>query len=159
MPARLKIQTHPTARRKLELSALSPLAIRRETTGQDVDIKRFMLYLAQQTRTDIVERITDARLNLSIEKSSIIEVTVNDYDRELLTSGLLYNKLDVELDGLWFRLMGVDKNDDDLTLTFENREIAVLRTYSKWKIARRSRVTRAEFILNLIREVREFNIP
>jgi hypothetical protein len=84
---------------------------------------------------------------------------VSDPDRQLLNSGLLGNGLDVEIDGLWFRLAAVDKQEDELTLTFEDREIAILRTYATWKIARREHTTRAEFILNLIREVREFSIP
>ena len=47
----------------------------------------------------------------------------------------------------------------ELTLTFEDREVAVLRTYDSWKIASRDKVTRAEFILSLITEVKEFKIP
>jgi len=110
-------------------------------------------------KTDIVGNITDADISRSIEAASTLTVTVNDYDRALLTSGLLSNALDVQIDGLWFRLAGVDKSGDSLTLTFEDREIAILRNYNKWKIARRSKHTRAEFVLNLIREVKEFKIP
>lgn len=151
--------TTTSARRKLELSQLTPQAIQREAMGADVDVNKFVLFLASQVKTDIVDRIIDANITRSIDQASTLIVTVNDYDRSLLRSGLLSNKLDVELDGLWFRLAGVDKQGDELTLTFEDRAVAVLRTYSTWKIARRSKVTRAEFVLNLIREVKEFHIP
>jgi len=148
-----------TARQKLELSRLSPKALHREAMGTDVDIDKFKLYLARQVRTDIADKILDASITRTIEGASTLSVTVDDFSRGLLTSGLLSNRLDVELDGLWFRLAAVDKNDDNITLTFEDREVAILRLYNKWKLARRSKITRAEFVLNLIREVREFKIP
>ena len=148
-----------SARRMLELSQLSPKALQREGMGEDVDMDKFALYLSSAVRVNLVDRIVDATLSRSIDASTELAVTVNDYDRAMLTSGLLSNKLDVELDGLWFRLMGVDKQGDNVILKFEDREIAVLRTYAKWKKGRRSKITRAEFVLNLIREVKEFTIP
>lgn len=148
-----------SAIRKLELSRVNPKAIQREAMGEDVDVEKFALYLSSKVKVNIVDRITQADISRSIEAATTLTVTITDYDRALLTSGLLSSKLDVELDGLWFRLSGVDKSGDELTLTFEDREIAVLRNYSKWKVARRSKVTRAEFVLNLIREVKEFHIP
>lgn len=157
MPARMSI--NPSARAKLELSRQTQQSVQREGMGIDVDVQNFMLYLAQQTKLDIVERIVSAPLSRTMSGSSQVQVVINDYDQAVLNSGLLYNKLDVQLDGLWFRLSGCDLQDDELTLTFEDREIAVLRTYTKWRIARRSKITRAQFVLALIREVKEFEIP
>src|SRR5215471_9757703 len=147
------------ARRKLELSQLTPHALQRELMGTDVDVGKFVLYLSSQVRVNLGDRIVDATVSRSIDASTDLSVIINDYDRELLQSGLLSNKLDVQVDGLWFRLRSVEKSGDNVTLHFEDREIAVLRNYSKWKKARRSKVTRAEFVLNLIREVKEFSIP
>ena len=154
-----KIVTTQTARRKLELSQVSGKTFQQELMGLDVGIDKLAVYLSSQIRFDLADRITDATVSRSMDASSTLSVVIDDYDRAVLTSGYLYNKLDVQIDGLWFRLMGVDKQGDELTLTFEDREIAVLRTYNSWKIASRNKVTRAEFILNLIREVKEFTIP
>jgi len=50
---------------------------------------------------------------------------VEDRDGELLRSGRLSSRNDIEIDGLFFRLTGVKMADTTLTLTFEDREIAV----------------------------------
>ena len=160
MTAPKKITTTVSARRKLELSQLQPYAVQQELMGTDVNMTDFALYFEQRLVVPhLAERIIDAKVSRAMDASSTFTVIVNDYDRALLSSDQLYNKLDVQIDGLWFRLAGVDKAGDELTLTFEDREIAVLREYSTWKVASRDKVTRAEFILNLIREVKEFRIP
>lgn len=145
-----------TARRRLELSQLSPAAIQREGMGTDIDFAKFLIYLTGKVQTDLNGRVTAASINRTIEGASTLSVTINDWDRALLRSGLLSNKIDVQIDGLWFRLASVDKSGDELTLTFEDREIAILRTYNKWKIVERGVMTRAEFVLSLLREVKEY---
>jgi hypothetical protein len=155
-----KTITTVSARQKLELSQLTTQAIQQEGMGTDIDMTDFALEFEKALLVPhLAERITDAKISRSMEVSSILTVVVNDYDRMLLSSDQLVNGLDVQIDGLWFRLTGCDKAGDELTLTFEDREIAVLRTYTSWKIASRDQVTRAEFILSLIKQVREFNIP
>lgn len=148
-----------SARRKLELSQLNPSAVQKEAMGIDVELDKFVTFVNSQIRGDISELITQAEIVRTIEGASTLSVTVNDYNRELLRSSLLVEKVDVQIDGLWFRLAAVDKNDDEITMTFEDREIAILRTYDKWRIAQRGQMTRAEFVLSLIREVKEFQIP
>jgi len=143
----------------LELSQLSGRALQREAMGTDLDVKRFAIYLSGKVMVNCAERIIDGTVGRSIDASTELSVTLEDYDRAIMHSGLLSNKLDVELDGLWFRLKGVEKSGDNIILKFEDREIALLRTYDKWKIARRSKVTRAQFVLNMIREVKELTIP
>lgn len=127
--------------------------------GDLVDIRSLVTFVNSAVRGDISGRIVAADILRTVEGASTLTVTINDYDRKVLRSGLLVEKLDVQIDGLWFRLTTVDKSDDSLTLTFEDREIAVLRTYKKWRIVQRSQMTRAEFILSMIREVKEFDIP
>src|SRR5215471_12267967 len=152
--------TKKSAAQKLESSQLSPTALQRAILGQDLDVKKFTLYLASQVKVqDLDERIKDITLSLSMEGASNLSVVVNDQDRALLGSGLLTNRLDVQLDGLWFSLTGCNKSGDEVTLTFEDREIAILRKYTKWKIASRQNMTRAEFVYSMIREVKEMSIP
>lgn len=148
-----------SARRKLELSQLSPVAVQREAMGTDVDFQKFVVYINSLVKADLSGRIIEASINRTIEGAGTLTVVINDYDRVVLKSGILTEKMDVQIDGLWFRLTTVDKQEDELVLTFEDREVAILRTYVKWRIAQRDKVTRAEFVLSLIREVKEFNIP
>jgi hypothetical protein len=56
-------------------------------------------------------------------------------------------------------LTHVDKSGDDLTLTFEDEIVYWLSQYNKAKKAARSKVTRAEFIDSMVREVKEITIP
>lgn len=148
-----------SAVRKLELSRLDKRAIQRGAIGADTDIEQFSLYLSSVLKTNLVGRIIDGNIKRTIEGASTLNIVLSDDDRSILNSGLLSSKLDVQLDGMWFRLAGIDKQDDETTIISEDREIAVLREYASWKIARRQNVTRAEFILNLLREVKEFKIP
>jgi hypothetical protein len=156
-----------TARRKLELSQLDPKALSTEGLGDDLDLKKFTLYLSRQIRVNLADRITAAEINRTIDGASTLIVAIDDYDRQILRAGLLNNRLDVQVDGLWFRLVKVEKDEaNEIKLTFEDREIAILRTYQDKKLmhrpshqAKRETATRAEFVLSLIREVKEFKIP
>jgi hypothetical protein len=151
--------TKAKAVHKLARSQLDPAAIQRELMGDDVDIDKLLVYLQSTIQFNIAERVTDITVTRTIEGASTLIVTVSDNDRAVLRSNCLREKMDVEIDKLWFRLVKVEGSGNNLVLTFEDREISVLRTYKKHKTAHRSQVTRAEFILNLIREVKEFKIP
>lgn len=145
-----------TAHDKIERSKLSKAAVQRELMGDDLDLEQLLVYMRSKVAFDAIDRITAADVSRTIEGASTFTVTINDQKRDVLRSGLLGAKLDVKVDGLWFRLVKVRKTGDDLELTFEDREIAVLRTYDKPKWAKRAQVTRAEFVLNLIREPKEY---
>src|SRR5688572_28837684 len=132
----------PTARERLE-----PSRLQLELMGSDVDLEEFVLEMKNKVGVDVVEIITEAFVERTIEGASTLEVTIVDDDRKILNSGKLTRKLDVRLDGLWFRLVNISKQGKYLTLTFEDREIAVLRTYTKKIKATRGKVTRAQFIL------------
>ena len=149
-----------TAREKLNPSKLKQTQL--ELLGQDIDVSD--LYLALNHKDiNIGEAITDITIDRTIEGASTVTVEVFDRDRALLRSGRLSAKNDTEIDGLYFRLKAVRKNGDNLELTFEDREVAVLRTYAKpikqSPKTSRGRVTRAQFILRMIKEVKEFKIP
>jgi hypothetical protein len=83
----------------------------------------------------------------------------------LLRSGYIAKGVDTEIDGLWFRLVAWRKIGNDLTLTFEDREVNVLRTYPKmdkqhgfkvWPAAKYSRVQVAR---QLVQEPKEYRPP
>jgi len=164
-----------TAVKKLELSKVPPGQIQREMMGDDLDLHKLVVYLKSQILFDTTDRVVDIVVTRQIDGASTIDVTLNDYDRSILQSWALNAKLDIQIDGMWFRLVSCSKTatSDNLQLTFEQREIALLRSYPKpdtenytfdnakhWvKWANRDKATRAEFILNLIREVKEVDIP
>jgi hypothetical protein len=147
------------SRDKLELSRLDNRAFLHTLMTEDIDLQSLLIYFMGELRLDAVDRVIEARVNLTIDGAPTLVVTINDYDRTLLRSGLLSNKLDLQIDGIWFRLVKVEKSStsDDLDLTMELREIAVLRKYNSLKIAHRSKTTRAEFLLNLLQEPVEFD--
>ena len=137
----------------MELSRLDPAEAQRELMGEDIALKHFALFMNRQLRVDIVDRITEGDVSRTVEGASTLTVKFNDYDRLILKSGILSNKLDVQVDGLWWRMTQVQKQDDDITLTFMEREIALLKSMSGKKTASRQHTTRAEFIINLVREI------
>jgi hypothetical protein len=101
----------------------------------------------------IASMVTAADLERTIDGASTLTLTVFDPDRRLLRSGIFGDVIDVELDGLWFRLVKVSKAGDTLTLTFEDRIVSMLRDRDSYRKARRGTVTRAEFALSLVREI------
>jgi len=110
------------------------------------------------------ESLLDWGLRLTVEGATQLVVTIFDPGWELLTSGLfdvdddgrfsqpLEVKFDTE-EPLWFRAVAVEPDDSSLTLTFEDREIALLREADRRLVARSSEVTFPQFAARLIRSV------
>lgn len=83
-----------------------------------------------------------------------ISLEIHDSELHWLKASLSAEKFDAKIDGLWFRYLGTSKSGKQLTLTFEDRDVANLRELKGPKKAFRVNVTRAEFIVSLVREVR-----
>lgn len=98
--------------------------------------------------------VREPTLVRTLEGASTLTLEVLDAEMELLGSPLLEAKHDVELDGLWFRSAGVSKAGENLSLTYEDREVAYMRRDEGAEKALRDRVTRAEFIYRLVKEVK-----
>src|SRR5215831_17157504 len=88
---------------KLALSQL-------ELMGSDVDIETFKLKMSAGIGIDISECLTAASVDRTIEGASTLEVTMLDRDKKLLQSSRLHSRNDVEIDGLYFRLVKVSKS-------------------------------------------------
>jgi hypothetical protein len=137
----------------LEKSKIDPRAQAKGLMGDDLDMEKFRLYVSGKLRLKADDQILDAEIIRTIEGASTITFSLDDSDREILRSGLLNKWLDFELDGLWWRLCNVSMNQDELKLTFETREISILRLYAEFMMQQRDgNHTRAQFILRLIRE-------
>lgn len=150
----------PAIRRDLIIS--KGQVTQQELLAEDIDIDEFKIIIqnAVQTNKDIGDRIVSAEVTRTIEGASTLEVGVSDQDRTLWRSGNFASKLDVNIDGLWWRLAKVEKAGDLITMTFEDREIGILRTYTGFiPPTSRASITRAEFILRLLNEVKEITIP
>jgi hypothetical protein len=138
---------------KPKASKLQPsrLSDQLELLRDDVDLSSLNLALKGSESFHLLEAVTDGRIQRTIEGASTVTFTVADPDRALLksgfvsasqdvavrtghtlayrSSGLLGRNTDIELDGLWFRLTAVSKTGDSIDLTFEDREVALLRSY------------------------------
>jgi hypothetical protein len=139
---------------------------------KDVQVRKLILDIVGKGQTDIDVHgsIITGEVTRSMETSSNVSITIHDADRDILRSRILQDEdgdlrtVDVKLDGLWFRLAKLQKQGDDLVLTLEDRDIAILRSKKgPRKAASRAKVTRAEYVLQLIRSVKthriQFTIP
>lgn len=116
---------------------------------------------------DVHDRITSARATLTIEGASTLEVSIHDPEWLIEQSGILavgpkgrLDAIDVVLDTLQFRLVKAGRQDPEtLTLTFEDRVVALLRTHNKPRTWKRGKFTRGQVFEQMIKEVRETKIP
>jgi hypothetical protein len=145
-----------TARAKLEQSRLR---LDQLNGFGDIDVKDLRLKF-KKIGIPLHARITSAPLERTIEGASTISLSLLDDDLSLLRSGNLRKGAEIEIDGLFFRICAVKKQGKIITVVFEEREINLLRLakYSKPKIALRENMTRAEFVLTLLRQVTEVKI-
>lgn len=128
---------------------------------KEVDVKALVLELAHANGFDNVDMrnsVTSADVELSIDGAHELTISVRDTHRGLQRSGIFNHALNLHIDGWWWRLVRRNKTGDDLTLTFEPRIISYLRQHTEAKKAKRGKVTRAEFILMLIRSVKKSRI-
>lgn len=103
--------------------------------------------------------ITEARITRTIGGATNIQITVHDPERKLLQHGILTNKFDIHLDGLDFRYKGAAKEGPELILKFIELNAARMQEVKGARKAFRDQVTRAEFILSEVREVKGPDIP
>lgn len=142
----------PSAQKK-SVQGPTPNAARRKVRGLNSDIDQVILR-GKVIRASVTQELIDCQIERSIDSSSVINLTFNDPDRLLQQHALLQDRVDVELDGLFFRFVALSKQGKQAVLTFEDRDVARLRNRFGATKAYRDTVTRAEFIASLIREVK-----
>ena len=98
------------------------------------------------------ESIVSGEVHRTIEGASSLKLTVSDYYGKIRNSGMLGAEVDIKLDGLWFRLVAVSKSGNDLELTFESREVAILRTFKKRRVVGWGKMSRTRFVQILMNE-------
>lgn len=114
---------------------------------------------------NIRESILSGELTYALDSPAQLTVTVHDQKRFLIRSEALLDKdgelraIDAQIEGWWFRLIKIAKQGDDLVFTFEDRDVVWLRAKKgPRKGASRARTTRGEYILRLIRSVKQRRI-
>ena len=103
--------------------------------------------------------MTSATQETTMEGASTIVITVRDPARGLLRSSLVKNRSTIVLDRVQYRLVRVARDGNQLTLTFEETAVNVLREFDEPRKANRDTVTRAQFAETLVREPKEYVIP
>lgn len=131
----------------------------RNVTGINAKIDDLTLR-GHEWRGRVTDAVTDGPVTRTMEGASTLSLVCQDTHRKLRQAKLLEERFDLELARtLGFRYVGSSAQGASLTLNFEDREVARLRRHEGAKKAFRDEVTRAEFILMLIREVKGPRIP
>lgn len=130
-----------------------------DAAGQDTRFSQFVLdtrSLTSAADPDLASKVIDSGLDLSMTAGApMLTVTVIDPHRDLLTSGLLLDRVDVEVDRMPFRLVEFDFDGiDALTLSFEHRIVAWARAHRRPRKFSRGSFTRAEAIFAMFSEIK-----
>lgn len=120
---------------------------------RDLGLERLKLY-GDRMDAKIEEAVTAADLDRTIEGASTLTITLRDAARAIVRDDRFTNsRFDVKVDDYWYRLVGVNKNGDDLQLTFEDRLVALARLNNKPLKGYRGEETRAQFVLRMFKEI------
>jgi hypothetical protein len=133
-------------------------ATRNISPGMDAGIEKLVLENFKTGDFNVAGAITSADLERTIDGASTLSISLHDPDRKLLRSGIFETAVDIQLDGLYFRLVSVGKNDNELRLTFEERAVALLRRKDKPLKVSRDKITRSQFVKRLVEEVKTYPI-
>lgn len=146
--------------------SLQPLKERdhvmKETWGAgegDLSVQNFTLDILHNAKNlkdiRIEDIILDGTISRTMEGASNITVDVHDPLGKLLNSGAFDRAIDVDFDGLTWRLVAVNKNDSEIELIFEDLDVAYIRSHKEVKHAKHKKgFTRAEFCVWLISMVK-----
>lgn len=121
-----------------------------------VDLDNFLVDAVNHLniKMDLRSSITDGNLVRTMDGASTIDVTVHDPTKTLLSSSLWDYNLEVEVDGMWFRLVNVNKTGDDVILTFQDRVVSWLQEHKTPIKVSRNKLTRAEFVKKMVDEIK-----
>jgi hypothetical protein len=153
--------TAPKRKKKTAIEHLQPskLSDQKELLKDDIQVDIVRLFIHGDGHLDVQSYVTpNSQVERTIEGASTLTLEVNDPNNDILNSGFLTNRTDIEIDGLYFRLRQVQKQGNVLSLIFEDREVSLLRQYNGYRQASRDQMTRAEFAHSLVKEVKETDI-
>lgn len=103
--------------------------------------------------------VTNLQLESRIDGAGTLTLQVYDYSKALLRSQLLSGAVTIDFDGVNWTMVKVAASETNVTLTFEETAVSLLRLYTDPKKADRTSTTRAQFVRSMITEVKENKIP
>lgn len=111
---------------------------------------------------DVTGQIVNVRQYGAMEGAPTLDVSLNDPEWLITNADVLdldvngrLDHVETKYNGEWYRLVQVSPKNEELTLTFEHRVVAILRKYRKPKKHRRvPGYTRAMFVKSLVDEAR-----
>lgn len=124
----------------------------------DLDVNNMKLQ-GKRLSAKLKQSITGATLETTIQGASTLTLTVADWHEGLLHSKLLAGKCELTFDGESFTLVKISRTGPNMQLTFEDTAVNLLRQYTKPLKANRAKVTRAQFVRKMVREVTQARIP
>lgn len=130
-----------------------------QTPARPLELQDLRLQGDTKVAVALNRAMTSATQETTMEGASTIVLTVRDPARGLLRSSLVKNRSTIVLDRVQYRLVRVARDGNQLTLTFEETAVNVLREFDDPRKANRDTVTRAQFVETLVREPKEFVIP
>lgn len=127
--------------------------LRPRSLERDVSLDRLLLN-GKKIDVNVVSAVIGGEIERTMDGASTVTFDLHDPQLALLRSGIFNERVVLVVDRLRYMLAGVSKSGDGLKLTFEDLEVALLRRHNKPRKATRGKVTRAQFALSLVREVK-----
>lgn len=107
----------------------------------------------------LTHRVSSLSLEETMDGASTLTIVIHDPRRVVLNSPLAATRSFVTFDRVDYTLVGVEIQDADLSLTFEETAVNVLRQQRGPVKANRYNTTRAQFIRSLVRQPKHYTIP
>jgi hypothetical protein len=130
-----------------------------QAPGRPLELQDLRLHGDNKVVAAINRAMTSATQDETLEGASTVVITVRDPARGLLRSNVVKTKATLTLDRVQYRLVRVARDGNQLTLTFEETLVNVLREIDEPRKANRENTTRAQFVETLVREPKEYAIP
>jgi hypothetical protein len=146
-----------TAVEKLRPSKLEP---ENQLMKEDTSVEKMTFFIKGKRKhsVNVVDAMEDGTVERTMSGASTVTISVLDADRSLQTSDILTKETDINIDGLFFRLVRCERQGDMLDIVFEDREVALLRKQNGFRKANRDVMTRAQFAQSLVREQKQERI-
>jgi hypothetical protein len=124
----------------------------------DLDLGRMILQ-GQTMSAQLRNAVTDCQLEQTTDGASTLTIAVSDWYERLLRSPIITGASTLVFDGISFTLVKTTRQDNTITLTFEETAVNLLRLYDSARKANRANTTRAQFVRSMVREVTQARIP